>query len=139
MNNKSFIATGILAVLAIGLVSAFSGFGLGSPDLSSEDMAVIEAQRTAVQSAIESGDYSAWKTAMEDNIARMQASVTEDNFNIIVERNSNMKSFKTAMEEARVSGDFSKVEELRAEYGIEAIGFGRGKGMREKGSCPLAN
>ncbi|MFA7708270.1 MAG: hypothetical protein WCX73_04950, partial [Candidatus Pacearchaeota archaeon] len=39
-------------------------------------------------------DYSTWKSLIEEAIAKMQAQITEDNFNELVEQNSQIKSMQ---------------------------------------------
>ncbi|MBU0959287.1 MAG: hypothetical protein KKB31_05070, partial [Nanoarchaeota archaeon] len=116
-------------------VSAF-GFGNGfmNHDMTEEERTAMQEQQEAMQIAISYGDYATWKSLMEEKIAKMQSQITEENFNTIREQHQEMSEFRTAMQEARESGDFSKVEELQEEYGF-------GKGMKAgfklgRGDCP---
>jgi len=120
------VALTMVVILGISMISAF-GFGKGfmNFNLTDEEKAEMQLQRQSIQTAIVENNYTAWKSLMEERIAKMQSQLTEENFNKIVEQNKNMSEFKTAMQEARESGNFSKVKELKAQYGIES-GFGRG-------------
>ncbi|MFA7708087.1 MAG: hypothetical protein WCX73_03995, partial [Candidatus Pacearchaeota archaeon] len=92
--NKPLVS--ILAVLMIAFVSVTSisafgsvkGFGFDS-DLTDEERI---QQQQSMQTAIEDNDYSTWKSLIEEAIAKMQAQITEDNFNELVEQNSQIKS-----------------------------------------------
>lgn len=136
------VALAMVAVLGVGMVSAFgfgNGFGFMKSELTDEDKAEMQEQHEAMQTAIENGDYATWKSMMEERIAKMQSQITEENFNTIREQHQKMSEFRTAMQEARESGDFSKVQELQEEYGLERRGFG--KGMKAgfkmgRGDCP---
>lgn len=136
------VALSMVVVLGIGMVSAF-GFGNGfmNHDMTEEERTAMQEQHETIQNAIADGDYETWKSLREDQIARMQSQITEENFNAIREQHQKMSEFRTAMQEARESGDFSKVQELQEEYGFEGRGFGKGikagfkMGMR---NCPFA-
>ena len=137
------VALAMVAVLGISMVSAFGGFGgFGFAQiLTDEEKAEMQEQHEAMQTAISEGDYTTWKSLMEERVAKMQSQITEENFNVVREQHQNMSEFRTAMQEARESGDFSKVQELQEEYGFEGKGFGKGMkagstmGMR---NCPFA-
>jgi len=129
------VALSLVAILGVGMVSAF-GFGNGfmNHDMTEEERTAMQEQQEAMQIAISYGDYATWKSLMEEKIAKMQSQITEENFNTIREQHQEMSEFRTAMQEARESGDFSKVEELQEEYGF-------GKGMKAgfklgRGDCP---
>lgn len=110
-------ALAAVAILSIGMVSAF-GFGhqfMGN-DLTDEEKAEMDAQREEMRDAIETEDYSTWKTLMQERIAEMESELTEENFNQLVEAHSEMK-------EARENGDF------------EGRGMRRNHKMRN-GECP---
>jgi len=136
------VALSMVAILGVGMVSAF-GFGNGfiNHDMTEEERTAMQEQHEAMQTAISEGDYTTWKSLMEEKIAKMQSQITEENFNAIKEQHQKMSEFRTAMQEARESGDFSKVQELQEEYGFEGRGFGKGMragfkmGMR---NCPSA-
>jgi hypothetical protein len=135
------VAIAMVAILGISMVSAF-GFGNGfmNHDMTEEERTEMQEQQEAIQIAISDGDYETWKSMMEERIAKMQSQITEENFNTIREQHQKMSEFRIAMQEAKESGDFSKVEELQEEYGFEGKGFGKGMkagfkmGMR---NCPF--
>ena len=111
-------ALAIVALLGFSLVSAYS-FG----------NKVFEEDRDAMKNAVESGDYSSWKSLMESQI-------TEERFNEIRAMHQERQEFRNLMQEARDSGDYSKVEELRQQYGP---GKGMGKRNMHSGECPFAD
>lgn len=124
MNKKLTLGLtfALIAILGIsGFAAAQGWFGNG--------MAKTEEQREAMQQAVQNKDYSAWKSLMQERFVQMQSQITEENFNAMVDRHTKMQEFRLAMQEARESGDFSKVEELREQYGMESQGKGNGRGM----------
>lgn len=108
----------IVALLGVGFVSAY-GFGNDMP----------KETRDAIENAVESGDYSTWKVLMESQI-------TEERFNEMKSKHQERAEFRALMQEARESGNYSAIQELKAE-------FGPGKGMHKRnmnsGECPFAN
>jgi hypothetical protein len=110
-------AFAMLAILAVGAVSAV-GF---QNRMSDED-------RENLKSAMEVGDYDSWA-----NIKRAQ--ISEEKFDEQRARHQERAEFRALMQEARESGDYSKIQELKAE-------FGQGKGMHKRnmhsGECPFA-
>ena len=95
--KKGLYAIFAIALLGIGAVSAF---GFANND-----------NHEAIQSAIESGDYNAWKEA---HIAEL----TEDNFNAEVERYNNMTQMHDLMDQlrdARQAGDDDLVASLQSQ------------------------
>lgn len=131
MENKAIIgiAFAILAVLLVTGFVAASPFGKGmfGNNLSQEDKDEMQQNHQAIREAVQNQDFTAWKALMEERIARMQEQITEENFNNLVQRHQQMEEFHNAMEEARETGDYSQIEALKEEYGIEN-GFGQGKG-----------
>ena len=111
------VALAMVALLGVGMVSAY-GFGNG---MSDED-------KGALETAIESGNYEAWKEIK-------MSQISEERFEEMTLRHQERAEFRKAMQEARESGDYSKVQELKAE-------FGQGKGMHKRnmhsGECPFA-
>ena len=93
-----------LKKLHVGIVAAAgaSAFGLGFWQ-STED-------RTAIQDAIANNDFTAWKTAVT-------ATLTEDNFNKMVERHNNMVQRRENMDEMRTAIDAGDYDSY-----IEAVG-----------------
>ena len=120
MKNKytlSLFALATIAILGLSLVTAVpfnKGFHF-SDELSDEEIAQMKEHREAMKTAIENEEYDTWKTLMQERIAKMQESLTEENFNKIVEKHSEMQEFKTDIKEARESGDREAVKELRQE------------------------
>jgi len=145
------VALSIVAVLGISMISAF-GFGNGfmNSELSDEERTQMQEDREAMQTAIVEGDYESWQELMNSRIAKMQEQITEENFNSVVEHHNKMSEFRTAVEELKNSGDFSKeaLQELQEEYGVEGFrkgfmkGFGMGmhmgRGSGNPGECPFA-
>ena len=136
------VALSLVAVLGVSMISAF-GFGKGglNADLTDEEKAEIQEDRQTMRAAIENNDYSTWKTLMEERLAKMQEQITEENFNKLVERHSQMSEFRTALQEAKESGDWSEVEALKADMDFEGSGFkkgfkqGSGFGFKQAGGC----
>lgn len=128
--QKTYGIFAIAAILVLGIssfVAAHGGFGFVKTMTENERLE-IQAEQEAIQTAIENSDFTSWKSLMESRIAKMQSELTEENFNLMIEKHSQMKEFRTAIDEARESGDFSKVKALQEEYGIE-IGFAKPSGM----------
>ncbi|MFH1592514.1 MAG: hypothetical protein ABIB47_04065 [Candidatus Woesearchaeota archaeon] len=117
----------LIALLGISTVSAV-GFGKGfmNSNLTDKEKTELQAQREAMQTAISEGDYEAWSSLMQEKIAKMQESITEENFNKITEMHQQRVQFRDAMQEARETGDFSKIEELKEQYGIVGKPYERG-------------
>jgi peptidoglycan hydrolase-like amidase len=130
------VALSFVAILGIGMVSAF-GFGNGfmNQDMTEEEKAEMQEQHETMQNAIANGDYETWA-----ELKRSQ--ITEERFNEIQTRHQERAEFRTAMQEARESGDFSKIKELQEEYGFEGKGFGKGNRMHmqkmNSEECPFA-
>lgn len=116
MNNAKKITLGVgaLSVLlatgaALSAVNAAENQDTARP---------FETEQTAVKDALDSGDYTAWSSAMTDlNQKRFDSTnenITEDTFNTLQE-----------MKDAKDSGDFEKMKELHDEL---EPGFGMGMG-----------
>ena len=112
MKNKivlSFVALLIVVLLAINTVSAFPGwFG---EDISEEEKEAMKETMENIREAIENQDYETWYELVE-------ARLTEENFNKIVERHekmSEMQELREELEQAWEDEDYEKVKELRAE------------------------
>lgn len=140
MQNKyvySFVALAIVAILGVSMISAF-GFGKSfNADLTEEEKTELQEQREAMKTAIENNDFETWKSLMEQRITKMQSQLTEENFNKIVKRHEKMSEIKSAVQESRETGDWSKVEALKEEYRIEGEGFKRGF-RTGKMNCPFS-
>ena len=133
------VALAMVAVLGISMVSAH-GFGMWNSDLTEEEKAEMQEQREVMKTSIESGDYESWETLMNEKVTRMQERINEDTFNQIQERHTNMAQIKEVVEEAKETGDWSEVEALKDELGIEGKEFRKGhfgkKGFDRMGGCP---
>jgi hypothetical protein len=110
-------ALAMVALLGVGMVSAF-GFG---NQMSEED-------RDNMKNAIESGDYQTWREIK-------MSQISEEKFEEAKARHQERAEFREAMKEAREANDYSKIQELKEE-------FGKGRGMHNKnknsGNCPFA-
>jgi hypothetical protein len=103
-------AIAVVAVLGVSMVSAFglgNGFMNHDKALTDAEKTAMEQERTAMQTALENEDYAAWKSLMEAQIAKMQAEITEENFNALVEQHAQMSEMKADM------------DALREKYGID--------------------
>jgi hypothetical protein len=143
--ERNYMLTGfaLMLVLLLGfsMVSAMPG---SEGEISEERLANKEAFRAAV----ESEDYDAWSSLMEERVARLQDSITEDHFAEViaghaerterrVAQEENRDAFKSALEEARESGDLDSARELREDFREQReesrfnlrsfFGFGRGR------------
>jgi hypothetical protein len=88
------LAIAMVALLGAGMVSAFgSGTGLFNI-LNKQNMTQVHEQQQALQTAINNNDYNSWKSLMEQQISKMQALVTQDNFNTLVEQNTKVKTIQ---------------------------------------------
>lgn len=132
------VAVSLVAVMALSAVSAFGfGKGLMNPELTDEEKSAMQEQMQAVQTAIENNDYASWEGLMQERIAKMEDSITEENFQKIQEQHQKMSQLRDAVEQARESGDWSEVEALKPELGTE--GFRMGKMHKGGfGNCPMA-
>ncbi len=121
MKNKNVLGIFVFAAVALlgvsGLAAAHGWFGFGSP-MANQDIQTIQEDRKAMQDAIDNKDYSVWKDLMEKQIAYMQSQITENNFNAIVDQHAKMEEFRSAIQDAKKTGDYSKVQTLQKEYGI---------------------
>ncbi len=133
MENKKMFGLFALATIAMLSIASFANAFPGGEfsNLSEDEKLELKENKEAIKDSIKNGDYDAWKTLMEERIAKMQAQITEDRFNEIVTRHEEMSVLREALQEARESGDFTVVEELRAEYGLEGKGFA-GKGHQRE-------
>ena len=127
MENKQKIAViSLLAlgILGIGFVAAFPmGFGGFNQGLTAEEMQTMKEEQQQMMDAIENGDYETWKTLMENRIDEMKAELTEENFNQLVERHSQMneaREIRQQIREAWENDDFETVEQLQAQLGDTA-------------------
>jgi len=115
----------ILTTLAVSTVSsAYQGDpSVKGPNYSEEERVAFEANREALQTAIESRDYSAWKEIV-DSRPKITDYVTADNFDKFAQ-----------MHELMIAGKFEEAQAIREELGLPAglrggmMGHGRGAMM----------
>ncbi len=128
------LAFSIIALLGFSLVAAFPfGFGKGmNADLTEEQQLEAQAFHEALQQAIEDKDFAAWKELMLSQL-------TEENFNLLVERHQNMEEnraeneqIRNQIQDAMQSGDYETAQQLREQMGKSTTGLQKGKnfGMR---------
>lgn len=117
MKNKQTISFGILAIVAVLGISLVVAYPFGGNSFGFHEFS--EEHRELMNSIIENEDFEAWKSFMQDRI-------TEENFNALIERHSemgdNMEARHELMEikrEAMESGDFEKMKELHKESGFK--------------------
>ena len=153
MNVKpTLVVLGVTFIVGVLLVSAISamGFGFGkgllNKDLTEEEQTALQEQHEAIRTAIEEEDFETWKNLMNERIALMQSQITQENFDAIIQQHQQMQEFHNTMLEARQTGDYSKVDELKEQYGIESPGresgfYGRGmhRGMMQGQFTPDSN
>ena len=105
----------IIAILGVGVAVA-SPLGKGivfidNSNLSSAEKTEMQAQMQAIQTAIDKKDFETWKSLME-------AQLTEENFNKLVDANAKISEIKTVQEELKQAisdGDSVKEQELKAQ------------------------
>lgn len=128
------LALSIIALLGVSLVAAFPfGFGKGmNADLTEEQQLEAQAFHEALQQAIEDKDFAAWKELMLSQL-------TEENFNLLVERHQEMEEnraenqqIRSQIQDAMQSGDYETAQQLREQMGKSTTGLQKGKnfGMR---------
>ena len=115
-NNKALLgvlAFSIVLLLGVSMVSAMS-HGQGK-QMMKQGNGNFGGDHEAIQTAIENNDFASWKSLME-------ARITEDNFNEMVKRHSEMISERASMQEemqefhqAMADGDYDKAKELKEE------------------------
>ncbi|PIN90283.1 hypothetical protein COU57_03860 [Candidatus Pacearchaeota archaeon CG10_big_fil_rev_8_21_14_0_10_32_14] len=132
--KRTLVVLGVTFILGVLLVSAISasGFGFGkgfNKNLTPEEQTALQEQHYAIRNAIEEEDFETWKTLMNERIELMQSEITQENFDAIIQQHQQMQEFHEAMQEVRETGDYSRVEHLQEEYGIEFPGKGYGRGM----------
>ena len=119
MDKKVTIAALLIfSLLGAGFVSAFPmGFGgFFNKDLTAEELQTLTEERQQMTQAIESGDYASWKALMEERLDRMKAELTEENFNLLVERNNQMKE-RSQIRDALQNDDYETAAQLREQLG----------------------
>jgi hypothetical protein len=94
MKNKltlGIMALGVIALLGIGLVSAFPMMG-GNWDITSEDKEDQEDFMNQIRESIEAENFAEWQTLM-------QSQITLENFNEHVERHSEREELREQKEQ----------------------------------------
>ena len=125
-NLLGMFAFAVVAMLGLSVVSAY-GFGVGRVDLTEDEIAEMDANREAMQNAVETGDYAAWEGLMMERLADMEDSINEEAFAEIQARHEERERLNKAVKEAQETGDWSEVEALREEFGFGYKGIGQGK------------
>ncbi len=140
IKNAAIISFAILTVVFMGATAvSAAGNKMGKnkdvdrPVLTDEQKAEMETKRTemqaeqeAMQSAITSGDYSAWKSLVEARQAK-QVNILD------VVNESNFTKF-AEMHKLMESKDFEGAKTIAEELGLNNIhGMGMGMGMRDHG------
>lgn len=87
----------MMALIGFGMVSAH-GFGMWGHDLDEDQKAEMQENMDALRAAIEDGDYDAWESLMNEQIARMQENINEETFNEMVERHAEMSEMRENLE-----------------------------------------
>ena len=117
MKNKyalGIASIAMIAILGIGfaLASPFGfGNGLMNSDMSDEEKIEMQEHMESIRTAIENEDFDTWKSLME-------AQLTKENFNRLIESNEEMSKRRILHEELQQAiedGDTEKAEELRTE------------------------
>ena len=130
----------MVALLGVGMVAAMPGMGMGQgmqgqgcmAELTEEEQVEMQEHRDFVQEAIESEDFSEWKSLMESQL-------TEDGFSRLVERHSQMSEMREVqdeLKEAWENDDFEAVKELKEQMSeMKSEGcqknLGEGNGMKQ--------
>ena len=109
--NKTKIGLFAFAMifLSVSLVSA-AGTGSYGNDYG-KGKGFFAEDREGIKLAVEAGNYDAWKSLMESRI-------TEENFNLLVERHSEMedaRELKEELREALENEDLDRAEEIKEE------------------------
>lgn len=113
----SFVLGAAIFIGASGTFAANNGMGVGG---FQKGPAISEEQRTAIDTAIENGDYQAWVTAMGDKDSEVMQKINEDNFARFAEAHRLMVAGRDNMEQARA---------IMEDLGISRGGPGEGRGM----------
>ncbi len=137
MKNKAIMSIFILATMAllsVGMVSAFQGSGQGMmknhfEGLLEEEQAGMLAYQESIQESVENNDFVLWKSLMESKL-------TQDNFDKMVERQgemSEMRELKEQMTEAWENEDYETLEELSEDLPEETQRKRQMNGMHDFG------
>lgn len=106
----------VIAILGISFAVAFPfGRDHAMRGVSEKEKTEMQEFGKAVQQAIEDKNYEAWKSLMGQEIAKMQAQVTEENFNKIIgqhQQKGAVQGEQNAIQAAIEAGDFSSWKTL---------------------------
>ena len=122
MGKKYFFGIAVLAVFVIAIgFSAAIPFGQGinaNNGLAGKKAYTMgeNHEKSDVLKAIENEDYPAWKTAMEEKMAKIAEGINEENFGVLVEKHNERARIKEEMKLAKESGDFKG---MRIRNGLE--------------------
>ncbi len=116
MDNKFYLTA--VAVVAIAVV----GVGTAMAHPFAED---TQEDGQAIMDAVQNGDYETWYSLMESTLS-------EDNFNKLVERHKTMEQVHEAIQ----NGDYGTAKTLMEESGFDSHGM-HGPGMHA--GCPFAD
>ena len=125
-SKKKYLVTSIVSVAVLSLlITAGTSFAYSGPGNAPEE---IQQKHEEMKTIFDNGDYEAWKTDMETKANDILDSITEENFNKIVEIH-NLKQ----------AGEFEAAKELAEELDMpmhKGMGgrHGQGMGMHKVGS-----
>ena len=133
--GKKILTVGALLLVGLLATSAVMAYQ-GDPSVKGPNFS--EERHAAMQDAIDNSDYQAWYDLMTEDgrNPRIVNVITKDNF----------VDFAEAKKHA-LDGDFSAMDEFRAEFGLglgqmrhgEGKALGRGRGPEEgRHNCPNA-
>jgi len=130
--SKFYLMSAVLGLaittLVVSSMASANGLGgqfMGARSLDPDRVAAIEENHQAmeqyhdaIQTAIENGDYNAWKEAI-DSVPRITDFINQDNFDQFAQMHKYMEE-----------GDFEAADAIRDELGINQVGLGMGMGTR---------
>jgi hypothetical protein len=134
------LAFSIIAILGIGIIAAFPfGNMKFNKDLTDEEKTQMQEFHDSLKQAIENNDFESWKSLMESQL-------TEENFNLLVERYNQMseeneanQAIRDQIKDAMKAGDYETAKELRESLGKNTMGFERGNHFGMRGEPPFGN
>ncbi len=122
----SFLGIGLVLMFALFALPSFSkGMNLGET-MSEEDRGVMRL-------SVDEGNYEMWKSIREENMERKSNSLDEERFEEIRNRRAERLEFRNKIHDARESGDWDEVNNLRDEFGV---GRGHRNNNMYEGDCP---
>ena len=122
----SILGLGVVLMFALLALPSFSkGMNLGE--------VMSEENRAVMRLSVDESNYDVWRSMREDKVERENNSLSEEKFEEIRNRRSERLEYRNMIHEARESGDWDLVDELKEE-------FGQGRGHRNNnmydGDCP---